>query len=682
MYRIKPVAPRLLGRPSRGVWSRRVSSVSLSCGPSLPALSQETLASHFASIVSRHGERPALITRTPTPADSPSGFAERRLTYAALDTLSNRLSWSLAALGVEHGTRVAVSLGNGAEFAALSYAVYKLGAVLVPLNPSFSARQLGAALRHLGVRVLVVGAVTDLAYKPGRGRSNEGLLRDLLAEGGELSGQREVACREVPTLRSVVVVDNGGFHPDVDFDPTRYACLTNYQHLVAAGSVLPPRPSRRLDARDTVNIQFTSGTTAMPKAAMLSHASMLNNGILISRRMRLDCSDRLVVPPPLFHCFGSVLGFLACVDAGAACLFPSPAFDAHATLHMCRAHHATGLHGVPTMYAAVLDALAHAHAPPPPLHLVKGIAAGSAVPEALLHSIRQRLGLRDLVIAYGMTETSPVSCMTSPDDPPAMRFSSIGKVMPHTAVKIVDPSNRNCILPRNQPGELAAAGYLVMQGYYADAQRTAAIRVAEPNHAALPDSFLRLSRGPAASPHDAATTWVYSGDEAVMSPDGFVRITGRIKDLIIRGGENIHPAEIENCLLQHPAVSDAAVVGVPDSRLGEAVAACVVLRSDLAAQDDRHAHSSSDSLSHLAPAPPASSASADKKPTAAELRDWVKSHLSSHLVPKHVFCIRDLPKTASGKVQKYKLREMAAHALRCSVGDAKGSNDVRNDKTG
>ncbi|PHH76697.1 hypothetical protein CDD82_3881 [Ophiocordyceps australis] len=642
-----------------------MSSLSISCGPSAATLSRDTLADHFASIVSRHPDRPAVISRT--PAASPCLASETRLSYAALDSLSNRVAWSLASLGVQHGTRVAVSLGNGAEFAALSYAVYKLGAVLVPLNPTFTALQVGAALRHLGVEVLVVGAVADLAYKPACGRSNEPLLRDLL---GDLSS---VACREAPSLRHVVVVDNSRLHPHVAFDPSRYPCLTSYHDLVSAGNSGPPQPSRRLDARDTVNIQFTSGTTSTPKAAMLSHASMLNNGILISRRMGLASSDRLLVPPPLFHCFGSVLGFLACVDAAAACLFPSPAFDPHATLQMCRDHHATGLHGVPTMFAAVLDALDHHHShnspnSNTPFCLTKGIISGSAVPEALVSSIRHRLGLGDLVIAYGMTETSPVSCMTSPNDPPALRFSSIGTVMPHTAVKIVDPANRSRILPTNHPGELAVAGYLVMQGYYADPLRTAAIRVAEPNHAALPPAFLSLSRGPAASPDDPHTTWVYSGDEAVMAPDGFVRITGRIKDLIIRAGENIHPAEIENCLLQHPAVFDAAIVGVPDDRLGEAVAACVVPRCDFALQD----------ALHLGPPPPASNT--PNKLVSDDLRDWIKSHLSTHLVPKHVFCITDLPKTASGKVQKFKLRQMTADALACNDDNAKHSNHGSKDK--
>ena len=512
-----------------------------------------------------------------------------------------------------------MSLGNGPEFAALTYAVFKLGAVLVPLNPSFNAAQLASALSHLGVEVLVIGAITDLAYRPGRGRSNELLLREVV---GDL-GTRKVQSEGVPTLREVLVVDNRPSHPDVVFDLESCRALMPYSELLS-GSPQTITPLRPLHPDDTINIQFTSGTTSMPKAAMLTHTSILNNGALIAHRMGLDPLDRIVVPPPLFHCFGCVLGYMATATTGAAILFPSPAFDPEATLRMCADHDATGLYGVSTMLVAVLEALDRGVVAAPPRSLRKGIVAGSSVPESLMRVLYDRLGLGDLVICYGMTETSPVSCMTRPSDPLSARTSSVGTPMPHTAVKIVDPLDRRTVLPLGARGELAAAGYLVMKGYFGDAARTAEVRVAEP-----PDGRV----------------WMYSGDEAEMDARGLVRITGRIKDLIIRGGENIHPLEVENCLFQLPGVREVSVVGVPDARLGESVAAFVVPRSGWATADEGDGDEALRTL------------------TADDVRRWVRAKLSGHLVPKHVFWTEEYPKTASGKIQKFKLREQAMEIL-------------------
>ena len=595
-----------------------------------PALYTGTIPQHFASTVSLHGDRPAVIARAPSLPAASSAADETTLTYHALDLLSNRLASALAALGVRKGTRVAVSLGNGAAFAALTYAVFKLGAVLVPLNPSFNAGQVASALRHLRAEVLVTGAVTDLAYKPGLGRSNEALLT---AVAGDLRGAK-VDSEEVPSLRHVVVVDNRAYHPQVSFDLEACRAVTPYTALLD-GSDRTITPSAPLSPSDTINIQFTSGTTSTPKAAMLAHTSILNNGALIANRMGLDPSDRIVVPPPLFHCFGSVLGYMATATTGAAILFPSPAFDPVATLRMCLAHDATGLYGVSTMIVAVLEALDAGVVDRPPHHLRKGIVAGSSVPANLMETIYSRLGLEDLVICYGMTETSPVSCMTAPADPFAKRTSSVGRPMPHTTVKIVDPADHSSILPLNSRGELAAAGYLVMKGYYDDAERTAEVRVEEPDQ----------------DGSGGSTVWMYSGDEAEMDEQGYVTITGRIKDLIIRGGENIHPLEVENCLFKLPGVKEVSVVGVPDARLGESVAAFVIPRRGWATDASSggasgFAGTGTDTLSK------------------GDVREWVRTRLSGHLVPKHVFWVDEYPKTASGKIQKFKLRDMATEALK------------------
>ncbi|KAF9875085.1 AMP-binding enzyme [Colletotrichum karsti] len=629
----------LARRPgSRVVYSRSVlgrsiarayssTQLSFSTGPDEPPLLKHTIPQHFASIVSAHGDLPAVTARAPTvltatPLTSSAPLppaVTTSLTYHDLDLLSNTLAHGLRSLGVRKGDRLAVSLGNGAEFAALTYAAFKLGAVLVPLNPGFNAKQVGAALRHLGVEVLIIGKVTDLPYKPGWGRSNLELLRSIVPDLDSVRAGGDVESEVVPSLKKVVVVDNLKFHPKVDFP--KFKALTPYEVLLdgGRGNVVP---DEELKADETVNIQFTSGTTSQAKAAMLTHTSVLNNGYLIAKRMGLVPGDRIVVPPPLFHCFGCVLGYMATATTGAGILFPSPAFDPVATLRMVAEYDATGLYGVSTMFVAVLEALASGQVVRPedmPKGLRKGIAAGSSVPESLMRRLYDTLGLQDLVICYGQTETSPVSCMTAPDDPFEKRTGSVGKAMPHTALKIVDPLDRNRILPRGERGELAAAGYLVMKGYWGDEAKTAEVRVAD----------------------GEGTVWMYSGDEAAMDGEGYVEITGRIKDLIIRGGENIHPLEVENCLFQMDGVKEVAVVGVPDERLGESVGAFVVVKKGWEADGE-----------------------GERGVTREGVRGWVREHLSSHLVPKHVFWVEDYPKTPSGKIQKFKLRDMAREMLK------------------
>ncbi|KAH6683759.1 short-chain-fatty-acid-CoA ligase [Plectosphaerella plurivora] len=608
---------------SIGSSRRQLSSIaqSLSIGLDSPPLLRDTIPDHFASIVSKYGDRPAVIARTPTSPRLDAGHfpdaREMTLTYESLDLLSNRLASGLRSLGVKKGDRVAVSLGNCIEFAALTYAVFKLGAILVPLNPGFNAKQVTAALAHLNVEVLIIGAVTDLSYKPCRGRSNEDLIRTLVPD----LKRNKLESPSVPSLRSIVTFDNLSHHPNLSFPVSDYQALTPFSQLLA-GSSDRIKPDSPLAPSDTINIQFTSGTTSTPKAAMLSHTSILNNGALIAGRMGLDPSDRIVVPPPLFHCFGCVLGYMATATTGAAILFPSPAFDPAATLRMVADHDATGLYGVATMFIAVLDALKAGvvEKDKMPRNLRKGIAAGSSVPESLMRRLYDTLGMQDLVICYGMTETSPVSCMTTPADPFDKRTSSVGKAMPHTTVKIVDPLDKTRVLPIGERGELAAAGYLVMKGYWGDEAKTAEVRIEEPD----------------------GRTWMYSGDEARMDADGYVEITGRIKDLIIRGGENIHPLEIENCLLQHPLVGDASVVGVPDEKYGENVAVFVVPAKGVSTSDNT--------------ATPGAL-------TEDSVRAWVREHLSGHLVPKHVFWAEEYPKTASGKIQKFKLRTKAQKLL-------------------
>ncbi|KAK7962887.1 AMP-binding enzyme [Apiospora aurea] len=550
------------------------------------------------------------MCRAPTRADllscsqTATGFEPpphtEILTYAGLDVLSSRLAHALRSTGVRKGDRVAVSLANVTENAALTYAVFKLGAILVPLNPSFNQTQLTAALAHLGAKTLIIGAVTDLPYKPCLGRSNlpllEAFIPDMATPG--------IASEQVPTLESVIIVDNRASHPKVEFPLEKLRALTPLSELLSSSSgssssaqtVVPDSP---LSADETINIQFTSGTTSLPKAAQLSHTCILNNGRLIAARMGLDPTDRVV-------------------------------------------QDATGLYGVATMFVAELELLESSPALREQLQNVhparrpfralrKGIAAGSSVPESLMRRLYATLGLEDLAICYGQTETSPVSLMTSPADPIARRTGTVGRAMPHTAVKVVDPTDRTAVLPRGQRGELAASGYLVMQGYWNDPSRTREDCVAA---ADSPDG----------------RTWMYSGDEARMDAEGYVEITGRIKDLIIRGGENIHPLEVEDCLLQCPGVGDVSVVGVPDARYGEVVGAFVVPHAGWVAEGRERQ--------------PQQGKPGSRKVLQKEgLQGWVREKLSSHLVPSHVWFVDDYPKTASGKIQKFKLRDLAVRSL-------------------
>ncbi|KAF3763538.1 acetyl-CoA synthetase-like protein, partial [Cryphonectria parasitica EP155] len=638
---------------------------SISRGPDEPPLLAETIPENLKRVVSHYGDHPAVIARTAANNDNRTSATlttrETSLSYAALDADSSALAVSLQALGVKKGDRVAVSLGNTIEHATLSYAIFKLGAVLVPLNPSFNASQVGAALSHLGVQVLVIGAVSDRAYRPCQGRDNLALLQALVPD----LASGTVESPQVPTLRRIVVLDNTDGHAASVLRVQEHASLTPYSALVGGSSssslgsasrpVVAVVPDAPLHPDDTVNIQFTSGTTSHPKAAMLTHTNILNNGYLIGRRMGLVPGDRIVCPPPLFHCFGSVLGFMATATSGAAILFPSPAFDPVASLRMALDHRATGLYGVATMFVSMLELLEDHHhagvftadeARQLPQHLSKGIAGGSSMPESLMRRLYGKLGLEELVICYGMTETSPVSCMTAPTDPLHKRTGSVGKVMPHTTVKIVDPGDRRRVMPIGQRGELAASGYLVMQGYWAAEDKTEEEKEEEEKDG--------QRRG---------RWWLYSGDEASMSEDGYVSITGRLKDLIIRGGENIHPLEIENVLFQHPLIAEASVVGVPDAKLGETVCAFIIPHAGVVTkeEDDEDEDGEGEENSQPGPPPPPPPPLTTTTTTLCkeQVRSWVRSQLSGHLVPRYIFWIDEYPKTASGKIQKFKLRGAA-----------------------
>ena len=379
----------------------------------------------------------------------------------------------------------------------------------------------------------------------------------------------------LPSLRKVIYVDNSDGRVDVSsMRPT-----VSYVDVISGGRGALPVSKQKLHPNDIVNIQFTSGTTSLPKAACLSHRSILNNGKSIGDRMLLTEKDIVCCPPPLFHCFGCTLGYMATATHGSAIVFPTEAFDPYATLKSVQEEQCTALYGVPTMFIAEFELLQNGTVPHIGFeHLRTGIAAGSSIPAELMRKLHKILNLTELTICYGMTETSPVSAMTTTDDPLEKRVDSVGRPLPHVEAKVVDPVDHTKILPVGQRGELAVKGYLVMKEYWGAPERSAEVLI----------------------PDDTGRTWMHTGDEAEMDSDGYIKITGRIKDIIIKGGENIHPLEVENCLFAHPEVKEVSVVGLPDPRYGEVVAAFVIPREN-------------------------------SKIMADEVRTWVREKLSHHL---------------------------------------------------
>ncbi|OWP03109.1 acyl-CoA synthetase/AMP-acid ligase II [Marssonina coronariae] len=620
----RSAAGRLVGQSiagwKRGLGRRRFLTSSYAAGPTEPPLLTHTIPQHFSSIVSLHGDRTALISRA----------QDAQLTYRDLDERSTALAHGLREKGVRKGERVAVSLGNGWECGVVSYAVFKLGAVLVPLNPAFNSPQVIAALSHLDTSHLIISTETNLPHK--EPRENITLLRQICPA----LHSSKIESTSVPSLRNIILVDNSSSRIDV----SSLTSTTSFHALLASHSsskdkrIVPESPLR---TDEVVNIQFTSGTTSSPKAACLTHHGVLNNGFFIATRMGLTPEDVVCCPPPMFHCFGSTLGYMATATTGAAILLPSEAFNPTATLLSIQEYRATALYGVATMFVAELELLASNAVPRTGFeHLRTGIAAGSSVPSSLMEKLHETLNLTGLTICYGMTETSPVSCMTTPDDPLEKRVDSVGRLLPHVRAKIVSVADGKTTVPIGERGELVVSGYNVMKGYWGDTTRTEEVRVVEEDE------------------NGRERVWMYTGDEAEMDADGYVKITGRIKDLIIRGGENIHPLEIENVVFRMEQVSEVSVAGVSDERYGEVVAAFVVVHKGVRVGVDDKGDGELD---------------VDQEPrgrvlTRNMVREWVRRGLSGHLVPRYVFWVAEYPKTASGKIQKFRLKEMAGEWVR------------------
>lgn len=534
-----------------------------------------TIGDFFDSVCNTHWDREAIVSR----------HQDVRLTYGEFGRETERLARALMALGVEKGERVGIWSPNCYEWLVVQFATAKVGAVLVNVNPAYGQREIGYALRQSGVRTLITA--------PGFAKSDYlSMLRELLPSLEE----GEIASDELPNLREIFVLGKAapkGMGTWSDLLSRETGC-SQEELLERQGS---------LGFDDPINIQYTSGTTGMPKGATLSHHNLLNNGYFIGETMRFTPQDRLCIPVPFYHTFGMVLANLASVTHGATMVLPSAGFDAEAVLATVEAERCTALHGVPTMFIAELGHPKFAQYDLSSLRT--GIMAGSPCPVEVMRRVREEMHMDELTIAYGMTETSPVSTQTRVDDPIELRVSTVGRVHPHVEVKVVDPVSGRT-LPRGEAGELLTRGYSVMLGYWEN-----------------PEATLEAI--------DAAR-WMHTGDLAVMREDGYVNIVGRIKDMIIRGGENIYPREIEEFYYTHPQVADVQVIGVPDAKYGEEVMAWIRLRPGETSTDD-------------------------------EMRAYARGQIAHFKIPRYIKFVEEFPMTVSGKVQKYLMRQVSVKEL-------------------
>jgi fatty-acyl-CoA synthase len=486
---------------------------------------------------------------------------QRRLTWAQLSDEADRVARGLYTLGIRQGDRVGLWSTNCLEWVMMHMGCARAGAGLVNVNPAYRSHELQYTLTRSRMKALFLWTHDK--------RADYASILDRARHGLDLSLQHTIF-----------------------FDSPEWPALLD----------APGRLPDHVSPSDVANIQYTSGTTGLPKGVMLTHHNIVNNGQFLAQGFHYTQQDRICVPVPLFHCYGCVIGTMTALNTGAALIFPNWTFDAHATLQAAHAERATSLYGVPAMYVAELSLPDFADYDLTSLRT--GMMSGAPCPIELMKRVLTEMHIRELVIAYGQTESSPVVTMSDAEDPIEIRVNTVGRAMPQTEIKIVSTSD-NATLPVGQQGEVCARGYVVMKGYDAEPEATA----------------LAIDRD----------GWLHTGDLGVMHDDGCIHLTGRSRDIIIRGGENIYPREIEEFLYTHPKISEAQVVGIPNARLGEVVCAWVRLRPNESATEE-------------------------------ELRDWCRDQIAYFKIPEHIRFVDEFPATLSGKIQKYKIREFEIEA--------------------
>ena len=534
-------------------------------GTSETALFGETIGQYFDRITAEVPGNEALV----------SLHQGLRYSYSELHRQVELAARGLMALGVGKGDRVGIWSPNNAEWVIVQYATAKIGAVLVNINPAYRAYELEYALQQSGISLLITA----------RGFRKTDYLPML----------EEVRSR-LPQLRVVVLLGDEG-----SSNTMSWAGLLDGATSVAVDELRKREASLEFD--DAINIQYTSGTTGFPKGATLSHHNILNNGFFIGERLSLTSQDRVCLPVPFYHCFGMVLGTMAFMTHGATVVIPADSFDPQQCLAAVQSESCTALYGVPTMFIAILG---HPEFDSYRLDTLRtGIMAGSSCPVEVMRNAIDRMNMREVTIAYGMTETSPVSFQSRTDDDIDVRVSTVGSIMPHVECKLVDPKTGQ-VVPRGTAGELCVRGYPVMLGYWNDEEAT---------REAIDEA-----------------RWMHSGDLAVMREDGYVNIVGRIKDMIIRGGENVYPREIEEFLYAHPKIQEVQVIGVPDAKYGEQVCAWIQLAEGVEATEE-------------------------------EIVEYCRGKIATYKIPRYVRVTDDFPMTVTGKIQKFKMREVSIAEL-------------------
>ncbi|MCK9514957.1 MAG: AMP-binding protein [Ottowia sp.] len=559
-------------------------------GADHPPLIEQPIGAFFDGMVERFPDREALVVV----------HQQRRYTYRQLQAEVNKLASALLKLGLAPGDRIGIWSHNNTEWVLMQLATAKVGLILVNINPAYRTAEVDYALNKVDCKALV----TMPSFKTSNYLA---MLRELAPEWAHARAGEPLQAERLPNLQHVFWIDVAGQGQDE-------AGIRRFSDLLGSGDADDPAVARAaagLGNNDAINIQFTSGTTGFPKGATLTHRNILNNGFFIGEAMKLTEQDRLCIPVPLYHCFGMVLGNLAVLTHGACIVYPSDGFDPLAVLQAVQDEKCTGLHGVPTMFIAELD---HPRFSEFDLSTLRtGIMAGSPCPVEVMKRVQADMNMTEVTIAYGMTETSPVSAQSSTDTPLDKRVSTVGLVQPHLEIKVIDPETGETV-PRGGRGEYCTRGYSVMQGYWEDPERTAEAIDAD--------------------------GWMHTGDLAIMDDEGYVNIVGRIKDMVIRGGENIYPREIEEFLYRHPGVQDVQVVGVPDSRYGEELCAWIIAKPGQSLTED-------------------------------DIRDFCKGQIAHYKVPRYIRFVDEFPMTVSGKIQKFKIRDVMTSEL--GLAEAQGA---------